>query len=107
MNVQRGSAEMEQVRGDSFCTTTWAFPLWELDFEDNTPNDEHVGRPVLFKGYQFHLSGQVQPNYSGVIVPSSAGSGMVYQLELPVEKKTQGRKLFVDICNMFPIEEAL
>jgi hypothetical protein len=36
---QRGTPELSAAIGPAFCTTSWHFPLWELDFADDTSGD--------------------------------------------------------------------
>ena len=104
--AQRGAPELEESRPASFCTTSWQFLLWELDFEDEELNDENIGRPVLFKGSQFHPKGLIEDTYSGVVVPGWA-QGWEYQMELPTARKNDAYDLHNQLCNQFGFDQSL
>jgi hypothetical protein len=49
---RRGAPELESAVGGAFCTTSWHFPLWELDFDGSACADEVDAPPAALGAHR-------------------------------------------------------
>ena len=112
-----GKPIVDPSLGPAFCTTSWHFPLWEIDFEDAmapiegwvdsegsnvmepVEDDVEHGRPFAFHGQPVH---PLPPGetYSAVIVPTAC-RGLDYQLFLPQQHTEKAKQYIGRLESLF------
>ena len=112
-----GNPIIDTSLGPAFCTTSWHFPLWEIDFFDElavvegwvdckgnkimepVEDDEEHGRPFAFHGQPVHPlpPGEI---FSAVIVPTAC-RGLDFQFFLPLHHSEKAKNYIKKLESLF------
>ena len=89
--ARKGQRPTSISTGSCFSTTSWSFPIWDIDF----------GATLV--GFHGHPSYPIPDfnMFSSVIVPGSQHGDLVYQLLIPCVKVKEAEAMHQRLCTLF------